>query len=91
MPYIENEEEAARSAMWKSEREAKQKPLREGFDCLTIDQQQALMYIFKTLDNFNDENRDMEGDCYHSTWIKLTGLYGKIITAFPNVRDEEGN
>ena len=86
MPYIPNEEEQERAEKFKIEREEKEKPLREAFTKLTPDQQHAITHVYKVLDNYTDETRDMEGDCYHSTFVSLTQLYYKLHVAFPNLR-----
>tara|TARA_R110000772_G_scaffold112223_1_gene216432 strand:+ start:124 stop:399 length:276 start_codon:yes stop_codon:yes gene_type:complete len=91
MPYIENKEEAARSAKYKAEREAKEKKLISGYDKLTRKQQDALRMCFSVLDMYNDETRDMDGDCYKSTDTAVRQLYGKLYQAFPSLRDEEDN
>lgn len=91
MPYIENEEEAARSAKFKAARDAKEKKLISGYDKLTRKQQDALRMCFSVLDMYNGEMRDMDGDCYKSTDTAVRQLYGKLYQAFPSLRDEEDN
>jgi hypothetical protein len=91
MPYIENEEEAARSAKYKAEREAKEKKLISGYDKLTRKQQDALRMCFSVLDMYNTETNEMDGDCYKSTDTAVKQLYYKMYNAFPNLRDEEDN
>ena len=88
MPYIPNEEEQERAEKFKIEREEKEKPLREAFTKLTPDQQHAITHVYKVLDNYTEETRDMEGDCYHSTFVSLTQLYYKLHVAFPNLRTD---
>ena len=88
MPYIPNEEEQERAEKFKIEREEKEKPLREAFTKLTPDQQHAITHVYKVLDNYTDETRDMEGDCYHSTFVALSQLYYKLHVAFPNLRGD---
>ena len=89
MPYIPNEEEAARSAKYKAERDAKQKKLTAGFDKLTRKQQDALRMCFSVLDMYNTETNEMDGDCYKSTDTAVKQLYYKMYNAFPNLSDEE--
>lgn len=88
MPYIPNEEEQARADKFKTEREEKEMPMREAFTKLTPDQQHVLNHVYKILDNYAEELRDMEGDCYHSTFVSVTQLYYKLHVAFPNLRDD---
>ena len=88
MPYIENEEEKARSDKFKIELQAKQKPMRLAFTKLTPDQQHALTHVYNVLNRYTDETRDMEGDCYHPTFVALSQLYYKLHVAFPNLRGD---
>jgi len=89
MPYIENEEEAARSAKYKAEREAKQKKLNAGFSKLTRKQQDVVRLCLNVLDMYNTETNEMDGDCYKSTDTAVKQLYYKMYNAFPNLSDEE--
>ena len=89
MPYIPNEEEAARSAKYKAEREAKQKKLTAGFDKLTRKQQDVIRLCISVLDMYNTETNEMDGDCYKSTDTAVKQLYYKMYNAFPNLSDEE--
>jgi hypothetical protein len=91
MPYIENEEEAARSAKYKAEREAKEKKLISGFSKLTRKQQDVVRLCLSVLDMYNTETNEMDGDCYKSTDTAVKQLYYKMYNAFPNLRDEEDN
>jgi len=89
MPYIENEEEAARSAKYKAERDAKQKKLNAGFDKLTRKQQDVIKHCLSVLDMYNTETSEMDGDCYNSTYTAVKHLYCKMYQAFPGLKDEE--
>jgi len=89
MPYIENEEEAARSAKYKAERDAKQKKLNAGFSKLTRKQQDVVRLCLSVLDMYNTETNEMDGDCYKSTDTAVKQLYYKMYNAFPNLSDEE--
>lgn len=89
MPYIPNEEEAARSAKYKAEREAKEKKLNAGFDKLTRKQQDVIRLCISVLDMYNTETNEMDGDCYKSTDTAVKQLYYKMYNAFPNLSDEE--
>tara|TARA_B110000046_G_scaffold159009_1_gene171316 strand:- start:559 stop:834 length:276 start_codon:yes stop_codon:yes gene_type:complete len=89
MPYIPNEEEAARSAKYKAERDAKQKKLTAGFDKLTRKQQDVVRLCLSVLDMYNTETNEMDGDCYKSTDTAVKQLYYKMYNAFPGLRDEE--
>lgn len=89
MPYIPNEEELAQQAKWKEQRELKNVPLQIGFNSLTDKQQYTLHEIYRIMDNFNDEMRDLEGDCYHSTMQGVLGIYGKLRTNFPSLHENE--
>lgn len=89
MPYIPNEEEAARSAKYKAERDAKQKKLTAGFDKLTRKQQDVVRLCLSVLDMYNTETNEMDGDCYKSTDTAVKQLYYKMYNAFPNLSDEE--
>lgn len=89
MPYIPNEEEAARSAKYKAEREAKQKKLNAGFDKLTRKQQDVIRLCISVLDMYNTETSELDGDCYKSTDTAVKQLYYKMYNAFPNLSDEE--
>jgi hypothetical protein len=89
MPYIPNEEEAARSAKYKAERDAKQKKLNAGFDKLTRKQQDVVRLCLSVLDMYNTETNEMDGDCYKSTDTAVKQLYYKMYNAFPNLSDEE--
>lgn len=89
MPYIPNEEELAQQAKWKEARALKNMPLQIGFNSLSDMQQHALREIYRIMDNFNDEMRDLEGDCYHSTMQGVLGIYGKLRTNFPSLHEDE--
>jgi len=89
MPYIENEEEAARSAKFKAERDAKEKKLNASFDKLTRKQQDVLKHCISVLDMYNTETSEMDGDCYKSTDTAIKHLYYKMYQAFPGIKDEE--
>lgn len=89
MPYIPNEEELARQAKWKMEREEKEKPMREAFEYLTSEQQNVIRFVVDTLIDFDDEMRDLEGDCYHSTMQKVRTVGYKMRNAFPNLKEED--
>ena len=89
MPYIPNEEEAARSAKYKAERDAKHKKLTAGFDKLTRKQQDVVRLCLSVLDMYNTETNEMDGDCYKSTDTAVKQLYYKMYNAFPGLRDEE--
>ena len=89
MPYIPNEEEAARSAKYKAERDAKQKKLNAGFDKLTRKQQDVVRLCLSVLDMYNTETNELDGDCYKSTDTAVRQLYYKMYNAFPGLRDEE--
>ena len=89
MPYIPNEEEAARSAKYKAERDAKQKKLTAGFDKLTRKQQDVVRLCLSVLDMYNTETNEMDGDCYKSTDTAVKQLYYKMYNAFPDLSDEE--
>ena len=89
MPYIPNEEEAARSAKYKAERDAKQKKLTAGFSKLTRKQQDVVRLCLSVLDMYNTETNEMDGDCYKSTDTAVKQLYYKMYNAFPGLRDEE--
>ena len=89
MPYIPNEEEAARSAEFKAEREAKEKKLNVGFDKLTRKQKDVLRLCYNVLDMYNTETNEMDGDCYKSTDTAVRQLYYKLYHAFPGLKDEE--
>ena len=89
MPYIPNEEEAARSAKYKAEREAKQKKLNAGFSKLTRKQQDVIKHCISVLDMYNTETSELDGDCYKSTDTAVRQLYWKLYHAFPGLKDEE--
>ena len=89
MPYIPNEEEAARSAEFKAEREAKEKKLNVGFEKLTRKQKDVLRLCYNVLDMYNNETNEMDGDCYKSTDTAVRQLYYKLYHAFPGLKDEE--
>ena len=89
MPYIPNAEEAARSAKYKAERDAKQKKLNAGFSKLTRKQQDVVRLCLSALDMYNTETNEMDGDCYKSTDTAVKQLYYKMYNAFPNLSDEE--
>lgn len=89
MPYIPNEEELAAQAKWKEERALRDLPLQIGFNSLSDKQQYALREIYRTMDNFSDEMRDLEGDCYHSTMQSVLGVYGKLRMNFPSLHESE--
>ena len=89
MPYIPNEEEAARSAEFKAEREAKEKKLNAGFSKLTRKQQDVVRLCLSVLDMYNTETNEMDGDCYKSTDTAVKQLYYKMYNAFPNLRGDD--
>ena len=89
MPYIENEEEAARSAKFKAGREAMEKKLNDGFDKLTRKQQDVIKHCLSVLDMYSAETSEMDGDCYRSTDTAVRRLYYKMYNAFPDIKDEE--
>ena len=89
MPYIENEEEAARSAKYKAERDAKQKKLNAGFDKLTRKQQDAVRLCLSVLDMYSRETSELDGDCYKSTDTAVRQLYWKLYQAFPGIKDDD--
>lgn len=89
MPYIPNEEELARQAKWKAERAEKERPMREAFKYLTSEQQNVIRFVVDTLIDFDDEMRDLEGDCYHSTMQKVRTVGYKMRNAFPNLKEED--
>ena len=89
MPYIPNEEEAARSAKFKAEREAKEKKLNVGFDKLRRKQQDVIRLCLSVLSMYNTETSELDGDCYKSTDTAVRQLYWKLYHAFPGLRDEE--
>ena len=89
MPYIPNEEEAARSAKFKAEREAKEKKLNAGFSKLTRKQQDVVRLCLSVLSMYNTETSELDGDCYKSTDTAVRQLYWKLYHAFPGLKDEE--
>jgi len=89
MPYVENEEEAARSAKWKAERDAKEKKLNAGFDKLTRKQQDVIRLCLSVLSMYNTETNEMDGDCYKSTDTAVKQLYYKLYHAFPGIKDDD--
>jgi hypothetical protein len=89
MPYIPDEKELAQQAKYKEERKLRALPLEIGFNSLTDRQQLALRDIHRTMDNFNDEMRDLEGDCYHSTMQGVLRVYYKLRTSFPSLAEDE--
>ena len=89
MPYIPNEEEQARIDAHKAERTEKERPMREAFESLTSDQQNVVRYVVQTLIEWDEEMRDLEGDCYHSTMQKVRTVGYKLRNAFPSLREED--
>ena len=89
MPYIPNEEEQARIDSFKAERAEKERPMREAFDNLTSEQKNAVRFVVDTLIEFDDEMRDLDGDCYHSTMQKVRTVGYKLRNAFPNLKEED--
>ena len=89
MPYIPNQEEAARSAEYKAEREAKEKKLNVGFEKLTRKQKDVLRLCYSVLSMYNTETSELDGDCYKSTDTAVRQLYWKLYHAFPGLKDEE--
>ena len=41
------------------------------------------------IEMYNDETREMDGDCYKSTDTALKSLHMKLYKAFPNLRDDD--
>ena len=89
MPYIPDEKELSQQAKWKEERRLKNLPLEIGFNSLADKQQHALREVYRTMDSFNDEMRDLEGDCYHSTMQSVLRVYYKLRTNFPSLEEDE--
>ena len=89
MPYIPNEEEQARIDSFKAERAEKERPMRESFEYLTSEQQKVISFVVDTLIEFDDEMRDLEGDCYYSTMQKVRTVGYKLRNAFPSLREED--
>jgi hypothetical protein len=89
MPYIPDEEEQARIDAYKAERAERERPMREAFDNLTSEQQNVVRFVVATLIDFDDEMRDLEGDCYHSTMQKVRTVGYKLRSAFPSLRGED--
>jgi len=89
MPYIENEEEAARSAKFKAGREAMEKKLNDGFDKLTRKQQDVIRLCLSVLDMYTRETSELDGDCYKSTDTAVRQLYWKMYQAFPGIKDDD--
>ena len=89
MPYIPDEEEQARIDAYKAERAERERPMREAFDSLTSEQQNVVRFVVATLIDFDDEMRDLEGDCYHSTMQKVRTVGYKLRSAFPSLRGED--
>lgn len=89
MPYIPDEEEQARIDAYKAERAERESPMREAFDNLTSEQQNVVRFVVSTLIDFDDEMRDLEGDCYHSTMQKVRTVGYKLRSAFPSLREED--
>jgi hypothetical protein len=89
MPYIPDEEEQARIDAYKAERAERERPMREAFEHLTSEQQNVVRFVVSTLIDFDDEMRDLEGDCYHSTMQKVRTVGYKLRSAFPSLREED--
>jgi len=89
MPYIPDEQEQARIDKYKAEREEKELPMRVAFGSLTSDQQNVVRYVVQTMIEFDDEMRDLEGDCYHSTMQKVRTVGYKLRNHFPSLREED--
>jgi len=89
MPYIPDKEEQARIDAYKAERAERERPMREAFDNLTSEQQNVVRFVVSTLIDFDDEMRDLEGDCYHSTMQKVRTVGYKLRSAFPSLREED--
>jgi hypothetical protein len=89
MPYIPDEEEQARIDAYKAERAERERPMHEAFDNLTSEQQNVVRFVVATLIDFDDEMRDLEGDCYHSTMQKVRTVGYKLRSAFPSLRGED--
>jgi hypothetical protein len=89
MPYIPDEKELAQRAKWKEERRLKNLPLVIGFESLADKQQDALHEIYMTMDNFADEMRDLEGDCYYSTMQSVLRVCYKLRNNFPSLAEDE--
>ena len=89
MPYIPDEEEQARIDAYKAKRAERERPMREAFDNLTSEQQNVVRFVVSTLIDFDDEMRDLDGDCYHSTMQKVRTVGYKLRNAFPSLREED--
>ncbi len=89
MPYIPDEEEQARIDAFKAERAEKELPMRVAFGSLTSEQQGIIRFVVDTMIDFDDEMRDLEGDCYHSTMLKVRTVGYKLRNAFPSLREED--
>ena len=89
MPYIPDEEEQARIDAYKAERAERERPMCEAFDNLTSEQQNVVRFVVSTLIDFDDEMRDLDGDCYHSTMQKVRTVGYKLRNAFPSLREED--
>ena len=89
MPYIPDEQEQARIDEYKAERAEKELPMRVAFGSLTSEQQNVVRYVVQTMIEFDEEMRDLEGDCYHSTMLKVRTVGYKLRNAFPSLREED--
>ena len=89
MPYVPDEQEQARIDAWKAERAEKERPMREAFEYLTSEQQNVIRFVINTVIEFDDEMRDLDGDCYHSTMQKVRTVGYKLRNAFPSLREED--
>ena len=89
MPYVPDEQEQARIDAWKAERAEKERPMREAFEYLTSEQQNVIRFVINTVIEFDDEMRDLDGDCYHSTMQKVRTVGYKLRNAFPNLKEED--
>ena len=89
MPWIDDEEDKARQAKWKAEREAKEKPLRASWEKLTNKQRFALMDVYEAINDFRNQTYDLGGDCYHSTWRRVMDIPIGLRQAFPDLDKDD--
>ena len=85
MPYVPTEEEKARQKEYADKKAIKDKSKNDGFNNLTVSQQDAIRHIWKAYKDWDTETDEMGGDMYYSTFQNLKKVHGLFYQSFPLV------
>ena len=85
MPYVPSEEEITRQKEFADKKAKKDKSKNDGFNNLTVSQQDAIRLIWSAYKHWHTETDEMGGDMYYSTFQNLKKVHGIFYQAFPLV------